>query len=136
MNDHDRDPTPEEPADEISRTTNEAKAKLDDIERDFQTRLDQLSEKSDVATSKYRAQQAKTERERRSDQEAHRGLGYGLTYAYILAGPPIAGYFVGLIIDQNQTGTDWKSWLAIAGVVFGFVAMLVLINRDNNRSKP
>ena len=62
----------------------------------------------------------------------YRGLGYGLTIAYTMVGPLIAGYGIGYLIDKKQgDGNTWQTWLTIAGMVLGFIGALFLMTKAN-----
>jgi F0F1-type ATP synthase assembly protein I len=66
----------------------------------------------------------------------HKRLGYGITIGYVLVGPLIVGYFIGMYLDKQQgTGSHWQTWLTIAGMLVGFVGAIVIVMRSMQDDK-
>ncbi|MBS1704911.1 MAG: hypothetical protein JST40_03490 [Armatimonadetes bacterium] len=59
------------------------------------------------------------------------GTANGLQLAYMLLAPPIALFLVGKLMDSGRTEPFWSTWLALAGVIIGLVAMVWRVNNLN-----
>ena len=111
----------------------QAKDEMDKATDDFDDRLNDLSTRAEAANQKYQSRKAQAAKNQKSDSEAAKGLGYGLTYAYVLIGPPIFGWGIGFLIEKSTGNDQLKSWLAIGGTLLGFAAMLFLLYRDQGK---
>lgn len=99
------------------------------IDEEFDTRLRNLEEKA-AASKRFRdAHRKRTERRLKQDQEDYRGLGLGLTIAYAILGMPVAGWFVGWLIDRNAGTQFWTPILAFVGVMGGLGFAISMLYR-------
>lgn len=133
MQESDKDPHPPDLTDTTQQVVEDAKTKGNEIDAEFEARLNALGDKADAAAKQYRAKQAQQSRMIKQSNSEARGLGYGLTYAYVLIGTPIVFYGIGFLIDR-VAHTNLAGIAALIGSVAGFGAMLFMINRDGSRS--
>lgn len=66
------------------------------------------------------------------DQNADRGLAYGMSAAYALIGLPIAFFAIGWLAEKLGAQGDWKVGLGGIGVFIGFGFMLLILRRLNS----
>lgn len=109
-----------------------AKRELDQVERDFEDRLNTTEAKFDDAKARYEAGKAKADKEAASSGESSRGLGFGLTIAYAIIGAPLVGYGIGYLIDQSTGASAYASALCLVGAFAGIAFAVVVLNKQNN----
>ena len=97
---------------------------LDARIRDVQTRARLAKHAHDVHTMQE-------ERKMKSDGEAARGLGVGLTAAYAIIGMPLVGAGIGWLIDRNVDPKIWTGLCTVAGALLGITFTIITINRTN-----
>ncbi|MFM9874049.1 MAG: hypothetical protein ACKVQS_11370 [Fimbriimonadaceae bacterium] len=101
-----------------------ARHSLDKIDKDFNSKIDDLSTR--VKSARKKADQFKPEANNTSGMTPTdaRGMGVGLTVAYAIIGTPLFLYFVGFMIDK-AVGTNpdaplkWATGLLMVGAVIG-----------------
>lgn len=69
-----------------------------------------------------------------SDGGSTRGLGVGLSMAYVMLGSVILGFGAGWLLD-NATHQQmlWKPILGFGGTILGLVSTLIMLSREGNR---
>ena len=152
----DREPTKEEIEDRLeklfSNTDNEAALSDEDFEREieqinerieearpgdlgfdpeFEERLSRMEDKARVAREKRQAQTATRETRFRQEQSDARGLGTGLSIAYVLIGLPLTGAALGWFLDRGTAGQTWQAILVLIGAVGGLGMAFLMLNRQN-----
>lgn len=84
-----------------------------------------------------RKKQADAEVQRQKDSmvapDTGKSLGMGLTIAYTIIGMPLAGFFIGLLIDSRVGGDHWRTWLAAGGSIFGLAGAVLLLQRSSKK---
>lgn len=98
---------------------------------DLDARLDALKASAQQARHGFSGTRRVSEKEERLTRESTRGVGVGLAIAYAIVGIPMLGAFVGWAIDARTGSFVWRSVLAVAGMILGIVAAVVMINRTN-----
>ncbi|MFW5697189.1 MAG: hypothetical protein ACOCX1_01360 [Fimbriimonadaceae bacterium] len=130
---------PEEASDEerfnrsIDQASEAARRDWTEKEADMERRLAEFSQRSQSVGSKYRARQARETEERRSTQESSKGLGVGLTVAYVIIGVPLVGFGVGFLIDRATGSEIWGSTLGLLGAFAGVALTIYIVNRSNQQ---
>ena len=104
-----------------------------DVDADFDRRMTDLEARASAARGVREAKQKQTERELKSDREATRGLGYGLSIAYTIIGLPLFGYGVGYLIDKSMGTEIWKGFAMLAGAVLGIGMAFWMMNKHESR---
>jgi tetrahydromethanopterin S-methyltransferase subunit G len=61
------------------------------------------------------------------------GMGFGLTLAYTIVGTPIAGYFLGKLINSLTGRNGFEIWLTIIGGIIGVAWVSMVATRNANR---
>lgn len=61
------------------------------------------------------------------------GMGFGLTLAYTIVGMPIAGYFLGKLINSLTGKSGFEVWLTIIGGIIGVAWVSMVASRNANR---
>lgn len=107
---------------EIAHTTEQLEAKLKDFEA-----------KSAEVRGRYQNKKREQERVLKSDGQAARGLGNGLTIAYTILGFPLAGFGGGWLIDKYLVGhgNGWQTWLGLLGFFGGVAIAMMMLNKLN-----
>jgi len=113
---------------ETSQPREEAVAKLNEIEDEFDARMRSLESKATAVREQREAQVRQEERKLKSDANAAKGLGVGLSVAYAIIGMPVLGYLIGWGIDGKPGGPN-GNWTVILGAILGFVGAAVLLKR-------
>jgi F0F1-type ATP synthase assembly protein I len=154
----DQEPTKEEIEDRLERlfwnTENEAALTDDEVEREleginerieesrpqdlafdaeFEERLSQVEQRAKAAKVKREAEKRQQETKFRAEQSDARGLGAGLSIAYVLIGLPLAGAALGWFLDRNTGANTWQATLVLLGAVGGLVMAFVILGRTNKR---
>ena len=68
-----------------------------------------------------------------TDQMNSRGLGLGLSIAYMIIGLPMAGVAVGWFLDRQLHTSFWKGILAVSGLTIGLAMTVMYQNRMNRK---
>jgi F0F1-type ATP synthase assembly protein I len=111
----------------------QAKEKVERIDDDFELRLRQLEDRAAKHRVIREGKKQEETRKRVNDAESAKGLGVGLSLAYTIIGTPIIGIAIGWLIDL-QTGTqNYRSIGAIAGMILGIFAAIVIFNKSNRQ---
>lgn len=114
-----------------------ARSQMEEIDRDFDSKLKDMGSKISSGRSRYEANKAKPDNNTSGmDPESARGLGTGLTVAYAIIGVPLFGWGVGMGIDHftnnNAPGSlQWASVLALIGAVVGVTFAVIVAGRMN-----
>ena len=96
---------------------------------EFEERLRSLERRA-VATKRRReSERAMKERKLASDQEDYRGMGLGLSIAYMIIGMPLAGWLVGWLLFRQTGSVLWIPFLAFGGMAAGLAAALIMLQR-------
>lgn len=102
-----------------------------DFDEHFDTRLSSLESKAQSAKSVREGQKADMARVQRADNESGRGLGIGLTVAYMIIGVPMFGALIGWLIDKQVGGVFWKGICTTLGAILGVTLAIMTINKAN-----
>ena len=92
------------------------KPKTEPFSPDLDRKLDELKERAQKAKSVYETHaknEEKNIREKGAGASNYRSMGFGLSIAYTIMAAPIAGYLVGMGIDQYTKQNVWKNALTI-----------------------
>lgn len=100
---------------------------------DLEARLAQFEERARLASGKRNVQKKAIETERSTLQGDARGMGMGLTIAYIIVGTPMAGALVGWLIDMQAGSNVAKGFGTLIGAVIGIAYAVFLLNRPAPR---
>src|SRR5947209_1082734 len=73
--------------------------------------------------------------QRKVEADTSRGLGIGMTVAYVIVGVPLTGALVGWLIDKATKASIYTGIGTLLGAVIGIAMTIAIINRENNR-KP
>lgn len=132
---------PESGVEELKANTGKiaqsARAQMEEIDRDFDSKLQDMGNKISSGRNRYEASKTKPANNSSGlDPESSRSLGTGLTVAYAIIGVPLFGWGVGMMIDhftQNNTpgSLQWASVLALIGAVLGVTFAVVVAGRMN-----
>lgn len=114
-----------------------SKPRTDNLEfdRHFDSRLSELQTKAQTVKSIRDSQQRDAERIQQRDNESGRGLGIGLTVAYMILGLPMFGAGVGWLIDRQVGGKFWIGVCTLMGAVLGLTLAIMTINKADAPKK-
>ena len=98
---------------------------------EFDEKLDGFSKKVDKIKASREEQARDKERRQRGERDSSRGLGVGLTIAYMIIGLPLLGAGIGWLIDGRAGGTMWIGIGTVIGGVLGVFAAISIMNREN-----
>jgi F0F1-type ATP synthase assembly protein I len=101
------------------------------IDLEFAERLAKLEARADVVKEKREQSLKHSARQMKANGQDAKGLGVGLTIAYSFIGCPIVGYLIGLGIEKGGGPPFSKDWGAVIGILIGFFAMIILVNRES-----
>lgn len=119
----------------VTDSANAAREELAAIDAEFETRLQAAKDRA-RRSHEDRTNIARTrEKELASQGKASRGLGVGLTLAYMILGTPMAGFGIGWLIDRaNGVQNQASSVGILLGSILGLGLAVVIMNRDNDRT--
>lgn len=102
-----------------------------DLPPEMDAKLREIEERAKIARHRQQMAENRTEKARRSDAEAARGLGLGLTGAYALLGTPIVGWGIGKLIDSRigGGGKGWETGLTMAGFAMGLAYIILVVQK-------
>lgn len=100
------------------------------IDAEFEAKLKSLEERAKNVHETRQAQKAQVQKTMKSDREAARGLGLGLSIAYTILGLPMAGYFIGWLIDRQTGNTTASGLLTVLGAFLGVFMAIYMVNRS------
>ncbi len=109
----------DEPRKTTEEIAEEARQKLDSIQDDFDERLGELEKRATASKAKHERSKARVEAARASDRESAKGLGVGLSIAYVIIGMPLAGFGLGFLIDRQLGTTGWQGGLGLTASFIG-----------------
>lgn len=112
----------------------QAQEEIQKIDAGFEDRLKALEEKAQKHKTEREAKDVVKRKQMQSDGEAARGLGVGLTVAYTLFACTFLGFGLGWLLDRFTGGTSWKGLMTVAGMTLGVFMVVMITNRENNRS--
>ncbi len=96
---------------------------------EFEERFRKLESQVGDSKSKRAEQDRQAARRQKSDSEAARGAGIGLTVAYAILGTPMMGALIGYLMDREFGTNLWKGVLTLLGAVIGVTFAVVTTNR-------
>ncbi len=120
--------------DKISAHQEERKETEGFFDAEFEERLGKLHDKANLAKEIAEGKKREQQRNFASERETARGLGFGLTIAYTIIGLPLAGLFIGWLIDRSLGTTMAKGIGVIVGAALGMVMALVMLAKTNQNS--
>lgn len=102
-----------------------------DFDPDFNEKLDGFSKKVDKIKASREEQARDKARRQKGERDSSRGLGVGLTIAYMIIGLPLLGAGIGWLVDGRTGGTTWIGIGTVIGGVLGVFAAISIMNREN-----
>lgn len=110
----------------------ENKSPFGDFDPEFNDRLDGFSKKVDKVKASREEQERDKARRQKGERDSSRGLGVGLTIAYMIIGLPLLGAGIGWLVDGRTGGTTWIGIGTVIGGVLGVLAAISIMNRANS----
>lgn len=104
-----------------------------EVQGDFDSRMEELEARAQAVKREREAKEAQAARATKSDRDAAKGLGVGMSIAYTIIGLPLFGALVGWMIDNNTGGTQAKGIGVMIGVVAGMGMAFVILNRHQDK---
>ena len=118
-----------------------AKEELEDLDA-LDAQLSALNEKAQAARQRMpnvpdweykRPQSGPGSKPDYSDKDNYRGLGLGITAAYLLVGFMIVGFGLGYLVNKVFKTANFEVILGMAGAVAGIAMIIYLTNKDDQR---
>lgn len=109
----------------------EKQSPFGNFDSEFDEKLDGFSKKVDKIKASREEQERDKARKQKSEQDSSRGLGVGLTIAYMIIGLPLLGAGIGWLVDGRTGGTTWIGIGTVIGGVLGVFAAISIMNREN-----
>lgn len=105
------------------------------LDPDLDAKLRAIEEKAKEARSRKSTGLTSEERQReiKSDREAARGLGVGLSVAYTIIGVPMVGLAIGWFLDKQTDSNVFKAAFVVGGATLGIIMTVVILNREQNK---
>jgi len=119
------------PLGNFSQDDTPAGPKLPEHDPEFSARMNQLNDRVDSFRSKKDNDVERQGKVWKSEQEASRGLGFGLSIAYTIIGMPVVLALIGWAIDNHYHTTVWRGALAFFGMIIGVFYAVTVLNRTN-----
>ncbi|HEY0866571.1 MAG TPA: AtpZ/AtpI family protein [Fimbriimonas sp.] len=104
---------------------------LESREREIESRIDRKEELPEVPEWEFK--RPKIPGQPSDDGGSHRGMAIGLSAGYTLMGPPIAGWFIGMLIDRSVGGNSYQMYGTLIGAVLGLIGAVFILQRLNDR---
>lgn len=125
------DDSPVENTEEITKT---ARQHRDQLESEYTEKFDEISQRVNQAKATREKKQAQASQKLEKENEANKGLGYGLAIAYAVMGMPLAGLGVGYLLDKAFGTQSLQAICAGAGFILGMGYVVILSKRLNGDS--
>ncbi len=109
-----------------------ASEKADDLHSEYDAKLAELEKKAREARGRESVKIASKDAMLKSDAEAARGLGVGLSIAYTILGVPLVGLAIGWALDSHYQSNVFKGLGTVSGAVLGIILAFWMMNRQNN----
>lgn len=103
-----------------------------ELDEEFDERMQKLEEKAAAHRAMRENVKKEEARKTKSDREAAKGLGIGLSVAYTIIGLPVFGYGVGWLIARQTGSTTVAGFGMLIGAVLGIAAAILMLNRHQN----
>jgi F0F1-type ATP synthase assembly protein I len=130
------DMTPDEEIERRARSIDEeiARAARPEIPEvpDFEARLRNLEGRATETRIKRNAEVREQAKKNASDAKSAKGLGIGLTVAYMIIGFPLVGALFGWLIDKSTNSNAFIAFGTVGGAALGVVAAILIINRHSS----
>ncbi len=125
------DDSPVENTEEITKT---ARQHMDQLESEYTEKFDEISQRVNQAKATREKKQAQASQKLEKENEANKGLGYGLAIAYAVMGMPLAGLGVGYLLDKAFGTQSLQAICAGLGFILGMGYVVILSKRLNGDS--
>lgn len=125
------DDSPVENTEEITKT---ARQHMDQLESEYTEKFDEISQRVNQAKATRAKKQAQASQKLEKENEANKGLGYGLAIAYAVMGMPLAGLGVGYLLDKAFGTQSLQAICAGVGFILGMGYVVILSKRLNGDS--
>lgn len=121
--------------DEIEKTSDEAKKKLDQIDEDFELRLKEFDDRTSAAKKVREQKEHHIRVEQAKDRESSKGLAVGLSAAYTIIGTPVGFWLIGKLVDNmTNSPNKWSPGFMLVGAISGVAIAIWMSNRMNSKS--
>ncbi len=101
------------------------------FDAEFEERLQALHDRADKAKQRKTVTKGGYGGEIRTDPETARSLGLGLSIAYTIIGAPLAGAFIGWLVDKYAGTTNGKGIGVMVGAAVGLLMAFLMMSRTN-----
>ena len=98
---------------------------------ELHSRLTEFEKRATQAKQSFESTKAESDRKMMASGDQGRGIGLGMSAAYMIIGMPLGFAFVGFLIDRATNGHLWVGILTLIGAVIGVTMVIVTINRSN-----
>ncbi len=95
--------------------------------------IETISERGRAARAKHDNHRGDAAKRSLVEGKSARGLGVGLTVAYVIIIAPLAGYFIGRLIDDRVGGSNWSGWLTIIMAAAGVAMALAILSKHQSK---
>src|SRR2546423_13862192 len=102
-----------------------------ELDPKLESQLKSLESNAAAARQSHESKKAHAQQELRTTAEQTKGLGLGLTAAYLVVGVPLMFAFIGWLIDRSAGSNLWFGILTMIGAVIGITMMVITLNRAN-----
>ncbi len=105
-----------------SAAVRRAEEEADDLHNHMEDRLAAIEKRAKSAKESFVKSGVKAEHRVGSmgaEPGGQRGLGIGMAVAMSILGLPVAGFFIGLMIEMNGGSDQFKVWFGLGGAVIG-----------------
>lgn len=108
-----------------------ASEKADDLHSEYDKKLAELEAKARAAKARESVKVVSKDQMLKSDAEAARGLGVGLSIAYTILGTPLLGLGIGWMLDNRYQANLFKGLGTVSGAVLGIILAFWMMNRPS-----
>ncbi len=119
----------EEAIAKLEKTGERLREEAPGIDEGLDRGLAELEERARKARGEHEARKLREARRAESEAESYRGLGVGLTIAYVIIGVPILGAGVGWLLDRAASSSQWTAIGTVGGAAVGLALALAILNR-------
>jgi F0F1-type ATP synthase assembly protein I len=97
----------------------------------FEQRMREMDRKARLSSERRQSHKSQEAKRKQSEGESARGLGLGLTIAYLIIGVPLLGAFLGWLGDNAAGSTHWTGVGVVIGAAIGTALAIALLGRAN-----
>jgi len=108
-------------------------SRFDEVDAEFDEHIQKFDRRAKVSIQGRRKQESYRKSQSTQDGESAKGLGEGLTVAYVIIGFPLLGAGLGWLLSGGRDTQNWMALGVVIGMGLGMVFGIFLLNRFQSK---